>query len=296
MIFNRPSQTRMVFEKIKKVKPAKLFIAADGPRPGYIDDEKKCLEARKIIQSIDWDCDLKTKFSDNNLGCKIAISSSISWFFLQEEEGIILEDDCLPALSFFQFADEMLSFYRFNNNITHICGCNFQDKIIRGTSSYYFSNLTHVWGWAAWRRSWKNYDVEMKLLPAALKDNSFPHISYSRFNHIYLRTMYDNIKRCKIDTWDYQYSFLNLYNRKLSVIPNCNLISNIGFDNQATHTKIKNKQSNIPVQEMKFPLNHPSVIVANKEADNYTLKKEAPATLIVLLIYFKNLIKKVMKY
>jgi hypothetical protein len=163
MIFRRPDFTSRVFEQIRNVRPARLYIAADGPRSGREGEQQLCIETRAIIEQIDWDCELKTLFREKNLGCKMAISSAIDWFFEQEEEGIILEDDCLPNQSFFRFCDTMLEKYRNDDRIRHISGCNLQHGKKWGTASYYFSNLTHAWGWANWRRVWKDYDRDLKL-------------------------------------------------------------------------------------------------------------------------------------
>ena len=165
LIFNRPDTTFKVFEEIRKIKPAKLYIAADGPRPNVIGEEEKCTASRNIIKQVDWDCDVKTLFREKNLGCKIAVSSAISWFFENVEEGIILEDDTFPTQSFFWFCQELLDFYRNDSRIMHISGNNFQLGKIRGEGSYYFSKYNHIWGWATWKRAWRFYDVSLNTFP-----------------------------------------------------------------------------------------------------------------------------------
>ena len=159
IIYNRPETTRQTFEAIKNVQPQRLYIAADGPKTNK--DIPLCAETKEILQSINWLCDIKTLFRENNLGCKKAVSSAISWFFDQEEMGIILEDDCLPAVDFFIFCDEMLQKYKDKDEISIISGCNFQHGKKRGDFSYYFSHLTHIWGWASWRRVWNDYSLNM---------------------------------------------------------------------------------------------------------------------------------------
>ena len=162
LIFNRPETTIQVFSAIKKAQPNRLYIAADGPRPEYPDEVNHCKIARTIATNVDWDCEVKTLFRDQNLGCRLAVSQAIDWFFEQEPEGIILEDDCLPNQSFFWFCKELLEKYRNETRIMHIGGTNFQFGKNRTNYSYYFSRYAHIWGWASWRREWKYYDEKLK--------------------------------------------------------------------------------------------------------------------------------------
>jgi len=159
LLFNRPYLTQRVFACIREARPARLFVAADGPRPDRVGERQLCAEARKVVDQVDWPCELLTLFRDENLGCGKAVSSAIDWFFEHVEEGIILEDDCLPHPSFFRFCEKLLEKYRDDERVMQIGGCNFQDGIKRGPASYYFSIYNHIWGWASWSRAWKYYDV-----------------------------------------------------------------------------------------------------------------------------------------
>ena len=163
LIFNRPDTTKLVFESIKRIKPAKLYIAADGARKHKVGEDLLCKETRSIIDLIDWECEIKTLLRTENLGCKIAVSSAIDWFFENEEQGIILEDDCLPNESFFNFCEQLLNQFKENKEIMHISGNNFQDGITRGDGSFYFSKYNHIWGWATWKRAWKLYNVKLEI-------------------------------------------------------------------------------------------------------------------------------------
>ncbi len=170
LAFNRPNQTRRVFDAIKAIQPTKFYFAADGPREGRAEEAILCQTVRtSILENIDWDCEVKTLFRDKNLGCKYAVSSAISWFFENEPEGIILEDDCLPDASFFPFCAELLEKYRHDDRIMMISGDNYQKDKLRTDYSYYFTRYNQIWGWASWRRVWNLYDVEMKLLPEILE-------------------------------------------------------------------------------------------------------------------------------
>lgn len=270
LIFNRPHCTKEVFEEIKKYKPQKLYVAADGPR--NITEDLVCAEVRNLI-NVDWECELKTLYREKNLGCKKAVSEAISWFFEQEPEGIILEDDCLPNQSFFSFCEEMLVQYRNDEKIAHIGGANFQDGIQRGEASYYFSRLTHVWGWAGWRRVWKDYDPELRGFDSLKTLSILKNIpSFKPFWKIWLQHL-QKVKNNEIDTWDYQYAYLNIKNGGFSIIPNKNLIRNIGFGTGATNTTEEHILRVETLSEI-TTIVHPQEIVVNVEADIYTQTKE----------------------
>jgi len=271
LIFDRPDTTQKVFESIKRQKPKQLFIAADGPRMNEPGEAIKCKQTREIINQIDWDCEVKTLFRDINLGCGVAVSSAITWFFENVNEGIILEDDCFPDHSFFRYCDELLSFYREDTSIMMISGNNFQGGIKRSEGSYYFSHYAHIWGWASWRRAWRCYDYNMEAFPAFLKDNKFNHIfSDKKQVRATIKTMSRAYKKY-YNTWDYQWSFSIWEHNGMCIIPEVNLVTNIGFDSRGTHTNTSDtKSACIPTIPMKFPLIHPIHKEINKEADYYT--------------------------
>ena len=174
VIFNRPETTQVVFEAIRKAKPPRLYVAADGPRTEVPSDAKKCKEAREIINQVDWDCEVKTLFREKGLGCGLGPSSAFTWFFEHEEDGIILEDDCLPSQSFFWFCEELLERYRHDNRVMHIGGNNFLNGWQKDRDySYYFSNSGHIWGWATWRRAWKLFDFNISLYEKLKGKNYF---------------------------------------------------------------------------------------------------------------------------
>lgn len=271
MIFRRPDLTARVFEQIRNVRPKRLYIAADGPRPEKEGEQQLCMEARAIIRQVNWNCEVKTLFREKNLGCKMAISSAIDWFFEQEEEGIILEDDCLPNQSFFQFCDAMLEKYRYDNRIRHISGCNLQHGKTWGTASYYFSNLTHAWGWANWRRVWKDYDRDLSLYDSKEVKHQLSRIFDDPMVIDSWHRIFEDTKSGKINTWDYQLTFINFFHHGLSVIPNINMISNIGFGANSTHTsEADSMYANIPREELR-QISHPLFFLPEKDADLATL-------------------------
>ncbi|WP_316816896.1 nucleotide-diphospho-sugar transferase [Pedobacter nyackensis] len=273
LIFNRPDNTAKVFEAIRSAKPKKLYVSADGPRT---EEEKTvCEQTRAILKNIDWECTVLTNLSEHNKGCRVAMSEGISWFFKQEEEGIILEDDCLPSASFFAFCSTLLAHYRYDTRITHIGGSNFQLGTKRSEASYYFSNLTPVWGWASWRRTWNNYDVDLKSFPSFKEQDLINNCqSHFPFKEGWLNAL-EKTYNGEIDTWDYQYAYANLINHGLSVIPNVNLISNIGFGPNATHTFDQNYVfASLPTGEINT-ITHLRYVIPNVQADVFTQEKES---------------------
>lgn len=236
LIFNRPNEAKRVFEAIRSVKPSKLYIAADGPRQNVETDYELCEETRKLISEVDWPCQVKSYLRTENLGCKIAVSEHITWFFDNEPEGIILEDDCLPNKEFFWFCDTLLEKYRDDTRIRHIGGAKMHIGELDNIDTYHFSRFTNIWGWASWRRVWENYDVNLHLLDEAIESKVLFNILPNSKIMNYFIEAFKLTKEGKINTWDYQYVFSNMINNGLSIQPNVNMISNIGFNQSATHT------------------------------------------------------------
>lgn len=280
LIFNRPDTTKQVFEAIRQARPAKLFVAADGPRSNRPEESDACRQARAVVNQVDWDCKVHTLFRENNLGCKAAVSSAISWFFDHVEEGIILEDDCLPDQSFFSFCRELLEKYRHDSRVMHIAGHNFQFGRPVGTGSYYFSQLCHIWGWASWRRVWASYDPDMRDLPEFSSQGAFDRVFRSQDMRTYYSFVFDQVYRGRINTWDHQLAYTILKNNGLCIIPNVNLVENIGFTS-GTHTSLDQfsffkklavrnlyrKLMSNRKQAVNLPLVHPDFMVTAYDAD-----------------------------
>ncbi len=286
LIFNRPKETRQVFEEIRKARPEKLFISADGPRPTKIGEKEMCEQTREVAKLVDWPCELKTLFRDENLGCKKAVSSGISWFFDHVEEGIILEDDCLPDQSFFPFAETMLEKYRANENVMHITGGNFQFGNIRGgtdggangntngNADYFFSHSIHIWGWATWKRAWNKYDVEMSDLEQTVNSRKIQSLFSNKAVSDFWISLFKHIKNKKVDTWDTAWAYTVLKHGGLAINPNKNLIENIGFGDNATHMGDKDSYMLQKAETLDVTkLRHPSIIKADNEADIFEVKK-----------------------
>lgn len=258
--FNRPEPTSRVLEAIAAAKPEKLFFFADGPRPDRPDDRPKCEAVRALVDRIDWDCDVKTHFSDRNLGCKYGPLAGIDWVFENTEEAILLEDDCLPHPSFFTFCDELLDRYRHDERVMMISGYNFFGRIPESGQSYYMSYLGSTWGWATWRRAWRLNDPELSrwsdIVNAKLIENLFPDPVHAKFWHFIFERILDGRMT---DAWDYQWQLACWYNSGFRLFPETSLVSNIGFGDDATHTFGDNPFDN-RVQGIEFPLKHPSLM------------------------------------
>jgi hypothetical protein len=269
LIFNRPDLTSRVFERIRQARPGKLFIAADGPRLDRENEPQSCAETRKVVEVIDWPCEVRRLYRDTNLGCMLAVSSAISWFFDHVEEGIILEDDCLPHPSFFPYCQELLNRYRLEPRVAMIGSNNIQPpryRRARGTS-YYFSKYPQIWGWATWRRTWQNYDVTLADWNG--DQNALDRISNCRARRR-LAKRFDHIKAGTLDSWAYQLVHQCLRYDCISISPSVNLVENIGFDDRATHTQPSSSVPHPQARPMDFPLIHPPSLAVDEKADLHT--------------------------
>ncbi len=270
-VFNRPQLTSRVFDAVRKARPNKLLIVADGPRANRPEDVALCAEVRKICQDVDWPCELITDFAPANMGCRNRVASGLSWAFEQVEEAVILEDDCLPHESFFRFCQELLERHRNDTHVGMISGdCFLPGGYNRTFASYFFTRYAHIWGWATWRRAMKSYDVTMKKWPEVNNDGWLEDFFQNDATLVaYWRSILSQVYNQQIDTWDYQLMFSFWLQGMISICPARNLISNIGFGSDATHTKDANPRSNMPVYEMQFPLLAPSALTVDSLADEF---------------------------
>jgi len=276
IIFNRPDTTQKVFNLIKKIKPKYLYVSADGPRENNSNDIERCKFAREIILGVDWHCELKTFFREQNRGCGRGPAEAITWFFKQVEEGIILEDDCVPHPEFFNFCEDLLKRYKDNPLILSISGSNFQNGNIRGKASYYFSIHNRIWGWATWRRTWQKYDYYLNNIDSKESVSIVRNLFRNKFEREYWLNIFNYSKATQTNNsaWDFQFMFLQWKLGGLTVTPNVNLVSNIGYGEDATHTSWgkNNPNLNRSVSNI-FPLVHPDKIEANRNADEYYFLK-----------------------
>lgn len=271
-VFNRPDLTRRVFSAIAEAKPTILLVIADGPRSS--EEAILCDETRAVIEQVDWNCEVFTNFSPENLGCGRRVASGIDWVFSRVEESIILEDDCLPVASFFSYCQNLLEQYRQDERVMTINGTNFQSGQTRTEYGYHFSKYSASWGWASWRRAWEYYDYELKNWPALKQIGMVETMCEDPYEQKFWIRLFDSIhdKTSRIDTWDHQWNYACWSQNGLAVEPKVNLVANLGFGRpDATHTST----SNNPVLERLSPpeelteIHHPPFVVRNREADKY---------------------------
>ncbi|WP_254977820.1 glycosyltransferase family 2 protein [Cyanobium sp. ATX 6A2] len=238
--WRRPNTLRQVIDAIRPVAPTRLFVACDGPNPERPGEAEKVAATRTVIDNeIDWPCRIERLYSDTNQGCRLGVSRAISWFFEQVEEGIVLEDDCVPHPAFFVYCVTLLERYRHDTRVWCISGNNFQNGRWRGDGSYYFSRYNHCWGWATWRRCWRHYDGELHQWPALKASGLLGSIFENPSEARYWAAIWDRLLReGKPDSWAYRWTFTCLVNGGLTALPNENLVFNIGFSEDATHTAI----------------------------------------------------------
>ena len=271
LIFNRPDTTKKAFAQIAKVKPPKLLVVADGPRSDYPNDVEKCAAARAVIEDVNWPCEVLVNYADVNLGCQQRVSSGLDWVFTNVEEAIILEDDCLPHHTFFRFCENLLEEYRDDKRVMHISGDNFQFGRRRTEYSYYFSYYTHCWGWASWKRAWQHYDYHMTLWPTVKKGEWLRDILKNERAFRYWENIFQKVHDGLVNSWAYRWQFTCWTLSGLTVLPGVNLVSNIGYREDATHTKFSDtKFANMTTGFMSFPLCRPTFIVRDVQADDFT--------------------------
>ncbi|MFC0514578.1 nucleotide-diphospho-sugar transferase [Mucilaginibacter angelicae] len=267
LIFNRPDTTGKVFQELRKQRPKHLYIAADGPRADHPDDERLCRECKGIVADIDWDCDIRTLFRTENLGCGAGPATAITWFFSQVDTGIILEDDCIPNPSFFRFCETMLIRYKDNPRIMMVCGTSYQPRPLNN-NTYYFSKYPHAWGWATWKRAWQHYQfnlaTENEATRQAVVNSTFSH---ARERKLWIHNLQHITKG--LDAWDYQWMYWIWKNQGLCITPWRNMVSNIGFGPQATHTFDRSSAQAAMQQYEIDAIVHPEHLEIGRKADQY---------------------------
>lgn len=270
--YKRLETTQRVLDSIAKVAPAKLYIASNAPNPLLPDDEAKVKEVRDFFEKrIDWPCRIIKLYRTEHVNAKESISSAITWFFDNEPEGIILEDDCVVDASFYFFAQECLAKYRHRPEVFQISASNFQKGCKRGDASYYFSRYNHIWGWAGWRRSWRHYASFSNAVTKETHKASVYRLFSRKQDRTYWMAMYNYISTGNIDTWDYQWMFCAWAQGGHAIIPSVNLVENIGFGKEATNTLNPTKDVlSLRAHSLPFPVLHPAKIQYDDEADDFT--------------------------
>lgn len=270
IIFNRPDLTSRVFAEIRRAKPRRLLVIADGPRQDRSGEAERCAMTRAIIEQVDWDCEVLRNFSHVNLGCGRRVASGLEWVFEQTTEAIILEDDCVPHPTFFPFCEALLDRYRDDERVMHIGGNGFQFGRTDQSSSYFFSRYFPSWGWASWRRAWRHYDLEIALWPSLRHTDWLREFLDDERLLEYWQLRFDRAHAGVdvVNTWDLQWTFTCWLQNGLAILPYRTLVSNVGFGPEATHTRSASVPlANLPTAPMQFPLKHPPYVFRDREAD-----------------------------
>ncbi len=274
LVFNRKNAALSVLRRIAQAGPARLFIAADGPRPDKPGECERCAEVRQaVLDAVTWPCEVTTLFRDTNLGCRKAVSSAITWFFDHVESGIVLEDDCLPALSFFRFCGELLGRYQNDPRILSISADCFTPEKLHEDASYYFSKYQHCWGWASWRRAWRLYDAALVAWPSFKQGGGLATCAdgNSRVFTRHFAKAFDDVQFGRVDSWALQWMLTGWVNGMLTILPATNMVQNTGFGGDSTHTRESNDwMSRLPACDIAFPLVHPASIRRNIAADRWS--------------------------
>ncbi|GAB3938584.1 hypothetical protein [Mucilaginibacter myungsuensis] len=295
LAFNRPDTTQLVFDQIRAVKPRYLYISTDGAREGINGEADKCETVRNIITQIDWDCEIRTYYRDKNYGCGTAVSSGISWFFEHVDMGIILEDDCLPDPTFFEYCKSLLERYKDNEEVKLISGTSFITDLSKN-NSYYFTKYANIWGWATWRRVWQQYRLEIEDLEETFISTDFSSVFYNEVERRYWYKEFKKVELKQINTWDYQLLYSIWKSKGVCISPNINLIKNIGFSNNSTRTFLFDPIKMPNSAAMSFPLQHPSIEVDDNTDKYIFLNAYSHSPKRLLRLLKKNGLMKVFRY
>jgi hypothetical protein len=269
IVFNRPDVTAQVFEAVRSVRPRQLLLVADGPRESRPADVELCAASRAIIDTVDWPCEVERRYADENRGCGPSVSQGIDWAFQQVERAIILEDDCLPELSFFPYCAELLERFRDDGRVMQIAGSNLAAPTDAYLGySYGFNAFSPVWGWATWRRAWREYDFSMSSWPEFRDTGMMAGLPAGRRWRGILRRDWDRAHAGEA-TWDHQWQYAVMSGHGLSVSPSVNLISNLGFREDATQTMLAGDLANVATHPIAFPLRHPPVVGENPRIEEH---------------------------
>jgi hypothetical protein len=270
LVYNRYEETRKLIKILRKIKPNKIYIAADGPKLQDKNDFVECLKVRKLFDQIKWKCKIYKHYNNNNLGCKISISRSINWFFKKVKQGIILEDDCMPNKDFFKFCNLMLKKYENNKKIFCISGSNYTNnvrKVIKNESSYYFSKYPHCWGWATWRRAWKYNNLNINFWTKYKNTDSWKQLHNDRTEKIYWEKIFNNAYKNNFNSWAYSWT-LSVWKKKgLTIIPKKNLIENIGVGSHSENNFFRTKNDIYKSYFLNNFNKHPRIMETNQKKD-----------------------------
>ena len=272
--FNRPDKTKKLIDFFSKIKVGNLFISRDGPRDNNHEEKKLCDQVAKIVKNIEWKCDTNYLISDKNLSCKVNVVKSIDWFFSKVDNGIILEDDCLPSETFFYFCENLLKKYSENRDIMHINGTNLGLDLAReNCSSYFLSKLCNVWGWATWKRAWILYERDFVDYNKLIKNDHIKGYYENSEIYMWMKKYFDNAYSKKDKIWSSNWSYTLAKHNSYCISPSKNLVKNIGFDGSGTSGKSNrfSKFSDVDINDFNSII-HPEKLEYKNINDTITFK------------------------
>ncbi|MDO8366274.1 MAG: hypothetical protein Q7T20_05710 [Saprospiraceae bacterium] len=260
LLFNRPKHTRAVLDRLREIRPTQIFVHCDGPRESVEGESEKVTAVRTELDKIDWPCEIKTLFRAQNVGLREGVSGALDWFFEAVEQGIVLEDDCLPDRSFFPFCETLLERYADHEQVMHIGGSNVAEQLTRTlSSSYFFSQFSFVWGWASWRSAWAKMSLNLEGFEDFVRENRISSLTPEPIAQAYMLDKFRATKARENNSWAYAWAYSVLNNNGLSIVPSLNLVQNTGIgEAAATHTKQLDRKANIRASSLALPLTHPT--------------------------------------
>lgn len=271
IIFKRTDQTKRVFDAIRRAKPARLYIVSDGARVDVENESDLVLRCRELTEKIDWECIVSRLYRERNMGSAFSIPDAITWFFSNEERGIVLEDDCLPATTFFTYCETLLKKYENDNRVSWINGTNINFQCDED-ESYQFTSYPNSWGWASWRRVWQSHDQTMSHWLSIRNKRHSPVNLHGFKNKLYWRTVFD--WAAKFPNWDYRVVCSCMLAGGVACSPRINQVKNIGIgDEFAVHTRKEDKSlGELNTEEMQFPMRLQNTVSVNSALDRHLEK------------------------
>ena len=271
LVYNRSKNLNKLINLLRKIRAKNIYVSFDGPKKNQTDIDK-CNNVKKNIENIDWKCNLYKNFLNTNNGCKLGVSKGLEWFFSKVDRGIIIEDDCKPSQDFFIFSEWALIKYKKKNKIGGITGNNFLKNKINITETFYYSKYAHCWGWATWRRTWEKYDKDIKFWKRYKSSKSWNNYFSHNIEKRYWEKIFNNVYNKMLDSWAYPWMLGIWKNNQLIITPKKNLVLNVGFSRDATHTNSRFHNFQYKTFKIKKPYYAPKKIEVNKIADNYVFK------------------------
>lgn len=269
LTFNRPESAARVLKQIREARPAHLFYVSDAARDDRPRESELVDRTRDLADTVDWPCQVHRVFADRNMGCAQRVSSAVTEALTVVERVVVLEDDCVADPSFFPYCQNVLVRYANDLRVMSVTGDNFQRGIRRTDASYYFSKYPHCWGWATWRRAWNHFDLSISQWPTIRDAGYLSGFCQSDAELQYWTDIFDRVHQGKIDSWAYPWQLCCWMNHGLTVVPEVNLVSNIGYGERATHTRKRTPVIGLPTQSL-GEIRHPETVVRHAIADAFT--------------------------